>query len=93
MAVEIITRDDLEHFRMELLEDIRKILSKTENTEGKKWLRSKEVKKLLNISPGTLQNLCLNGVLHPTKIVGINYFDVGEINRLLESKDLGRKTL
>lgn len=49
MAVEILTKEDLNDFRILLLDDIREILQgKTEQT--KQWLKSKEVRKLLNIT-------------------------------------------
>jgi hypothetical protein len=39
----------------------------------KKWLKSSEVKKMLGISPGTLQNLRINGMLPFTKIGGLSF--------------------
>ena len=52
MAVQIITIEDLNEFRSLLLNDIKEIIqSKPQQT--KQWLKSKEVRKLLNISPGT----------------------------------------
>ena len=82
MAVEIITKDDLNDFRLTLLNDLKEIIqSKPQQT--KQWLKSNEVRKLLNISPGTLQNLRINGTLTYTKIGGILYFDNSDIEKLL----------
>ncbi len=82
MAVEIITREDLNEFRNQLLNDLKEIiLSKPHQT--KQWLKSNEVRKLLNISPGTLQNLRINGTLSYTKIGGILYYDNSDIDKLL----------
>ena len=86
MTVEIITKSDLEEFRIKLLEEFKHLLARTEKKDEKKWLRSGEVKKLLNISTGTLQNLCINDILHPTKIGGINYYNVEEIERILQNQ-------
>lgn len=83
MALEIITKEDLEDFRLRLLNDLRNMIPKTEKKEIKKWLRSHEVREMLSISPGTLQNLCLNNVLHPNKIRGINFFKYDEIEVVL----------
>jgi len=84
MAVEIITKQDLEDFRTLLLNDIREIFqSKTEQT--RQWLKSKEVRKLLNISPGTLQTLRINKTLSYTKIGGILYYDNDDIDKLLSA--------
>lgn len=82
MAIEILTKADLYEFRKSLLEDITKILKGT-NEQSKKWLKSTEVRKLLNISPGTLQNLRINGTLTYTKIGGIMYYDQTDIEKLL----------
>ena len=82
MAVEIITKDDLNDFRLTLLNDLKEIIqSKPQQT--KQWLKSNEVRKLLNISPGTMQNLRINGTITYTKIGGILYFDNSDIEKLL----------
>ena len=38
----------------------------------------------LQISPGTLQNLRVNGTLPSTKIGGIIYYDAAEIQKVME---------
>ncbi len=62
-----ITFSDLEKFKVELLSDIANLLKSDSVQPKNKWLKSKEVKKLLKISPGTLQNLRIKGVLSFTK--------------------------
>ena len=82
MAVQIITLEDLNEFRNLLLNDLKEIIqSKPQQT--KQCLKSNEVRKLLNISPGTLQNLRINGTLSYTKIGGIMYYDNTDIDKLL----------
>lgn len=66
MAATIITTDDLQEFKAELIAEIKQILSNDE--PAKQWLRSSELRKMLKISPGTLQNLRVNGTLPYTKI-------------------------
>jgi hypothetical protein len=84
MAIEVITREDLNEFRSLLLNDLKEILqSKPEQT--KQWLKSNEVRKLLNISPGTLQNLRINGTISYTKIGGILYYSSADLDKLLEA--------
>lgn len=82
MAISIITKEDLQQFKVELLEGIE-ILLKGKTTEQKLWLRSSEVKKLLNISSGTLQNLRINGTLSYSKIGGSLYYNYKDIQKLL----------
>jgi len=77
MPTSIITTDDLREFKMELLDDIKKLLTKQTKGSLKKYLKSSEVMDLLQVSPGTLQNLRINGTLPYTKVGGIIYYDTG----------------
>ncbi|GAA4904927.1 helix-turn-helix domain-containing protein [Mucilaginibacter conchicola] len=82
-AIEVITKDDLNDFKKDLLQEIRQMIEPVES-QGKKWLKSVEVRKLLNISPGTLQNLRINGTLRFAKIGGMLYYKLEDIHKLLE---------
>lgn len=84
MAATIITTDDLHEFKMELLDGIKQLLANQSGQPNKKWLKSPEVRELLGISPGTLQNLRVNGTLPYTKVGGVLYYDYQEIMQLLE---------
>lgn len=87
MAVEIITREDLNQFRILLLKDLTEIINaKPDNS--KKWLRAREVRELLQISPGTLQNLRINGSLTFTKIGATLYYDNTDIEKLLNKNKI-----
>tara|TARA_R110002049_G_scaffold2485_2_gene18200 strand:- start:3485 stop:3769 length:285 start_codon:yes stop_codon:yes gene_type:complete len=83
MPASIITTDDLRDFKLELLDDIKKILSKQDNGKLKRYLKSSEVMDLLQVSPGTLQNLRINGTLPYTKVGGIIYYDAEEIQNIM----------
>ena len=83
MAAEIITRSDLDEFREKLLSDIKQLLGKS-GDEPKKWLKSYQVKNMLKISPGTLQNLRVNGTLEFTKIGGIIYYKYEDIIKMMD---------
>jgi len=83
MPTSIITTDDLREFKMELLDDIKNLLSKQSKGKLKRYLKSSEVMDLLQISPGTLQNLRINGTLPYTKVGGIIYYDSEEIQNLM----------
>jgi hypothetical protein len=86
MSLEVITSEDLEVFRIRLLEDIKKIILPADQIK-KEWLKSAEIRKLLKISPGTLQNLRVSGKLRPVKIGGTFYYRYDDIQRLLEGKE------
>ena len=83
MSVNILTTDDLQNFKAELFSELKSII-KTEAPSYKKWLKSDEVKKLLKVSPGTLQTLRINGTLQYTKLGGIIYYDFDHIKTTLE---------
>ncbi|WP_269225066.1 helix-turn-helix domain-containing protein [Flavobacterium eburneipallidum] len=83
MAIEVITREDLNEFRTLLLSDLSEILN-SKPQQQKQWLKSTEVRKLLNISSGTLQNLRINGTLTYTKIGGIIYYAYSDLMKVLE---------
>ncbi len=84
MATEIITKDDLDEFREKLLNDIRAIIGKP-GDEKRKLLKSYQVKNMLKISPGTLQNLRMNGTLPFTKIGGIIYYKYEDIMKIFDN--------
>jgi hypothetical protein len=91
MPAQIITSDDLREFKLELLDEIRVIIREQKSNTSKQWLKSVEVRKLLNISSGTLQTLRINGTLPFTKIGGTNYYNATDIEILL-SQNLKKKT-
>ncbi len=82
MAVNILTKEDLIDFRHQLLLDIKAIIQ-VKQPEKREWLKSSEVRKLLKISPGTLQNLRSKGSLSFTRIGSIIYYSSDDINTLL----------
>lgn len=86
MATAIITTDDLQTFKIELLEDIKRLLKESNGQPGKKWLKSYEVQKVLGISAGTLQTLRNNETIEYTKIGGVIYYDYNEIQKMLNPK-------
>lgn len=84
MPATILTSEDLYDFKIELLEEIKKLISPQSSKEAKRYLKSSEVMEMLSISPGTLQNLRINGTLPYSKIGGIILYEEKEIERVLE---------
>ncbi|ASO06871.1 helix-turn-helix domain-containing protein [Arenibacter algicola] len=91
MAATIITMEDLREFKMELLDGIKELLNNQTGHTSKRWLKSPEVRELLGISPGTLQNLRINGTLPYTKVGGIVYYDQEEIMEVMEKNRIHNK--
>ena len=91
MPTSIITTDDLREFKMELLDDIKELLAKQAGGQIKKYLKSSEVMDLLQVSPGTLQNLRINGTLPYTKMGGIIYYDAEDIQNVMAANRVDHK--
>jgi hypothetical protein len=83
MNLEILTRDDIKNFKTEIIEEIRRMIQP--QTESKEWLKSSDVMKLLNCSPGTLQNLRINGTLPFSKMGGTIYYAYSDVMKVLST--------
>ena len=81
---QIVTVDDLHEFKKVLLEEFKAIARDLKDNGGKKWLRSRDVKKFLGISHGTLQNMRINGDLPYNKVGGVIFYDVNDIQKMIE---------
>lgn len=91
MSATIITPEDLQIFKTQLLKDIKELLNDQSGFTPKKWLKSPEVRDLLSISPGTLQNLRINGSLPYTKVGGVIYYDYEEIQKIMQDNRIHNK--
>ena len=85
MSMTIITKEDLQEFRLQLLDDIRQLIAPTESKVIRPWLKNAEVMKLLDISANTLQRLRVAGKLRSSKVGGIHYYRYEDIETLLNS--------
>lgn len=83
---QLITIEDLDAFKTELIKEIGLLLKSNGSQSHKKWLKSYEVRKILDISIGTLQTLRINGTLPYTKIGGVIYYDQDDIQNMLTSR-------
>lgn len=90
---ELITKKDLEQFKQELFAMLAPLTTgQTLNTQ--KWLKNEDVKKILNVSGGTIQNLRVNGSLPFTKIGGLYYYKQEDLDFMLsgpEKKSLSKR--
>jgi hypothetical protein len=90
MSAKIITPEDLNEFKEDLLKDIKLLITNQSKPQAKKWLKSPEVRKLLGISTGTLQNLRINGTLPYTKMGGVIYYDYVVIMKVLDQNTINK---
>jgi hypothetical protein len=82
MMLEFITKSDLENFKSEIIKEVANLLNGKQ--ENKKWLKSADVRKMLNISPGTLQNLRVSRILPFTKIGGTVFYDYNDVMKVMQ---------
>lgn len=86
MKMDIITMEDLQQFKEDFLQEMKGIIGQGKESQDKRWLRSSEVRKMLNISPGTLQNLRINGTLPFRKIGGSMFYSKSVIDQIMEGE-------
>lgn len=86
MPANIITTDDLREFKLELIQEIKHLLSNSNlapNPDSKRFLKSSEVQELLNLSPTSLQNLRNARLLPYSKVNGTFFYDRNDIIELI----------
>lgn len=88
MPISVVTIQDLQEFKEELLEELRDLLKRSPEGSLKKYVKSSEVMKFLKISPGTLQNLRVNGTLPYSKIGGTIYYDYADIQKVMDENKI-----
>lgn len=88
-ASQLITIDDLKEFKRELLDELLTALKSQIKIIPKKWLKSHEVRRLLKISPDTLQTLKATGIIPYTKIGGVHFYEYQDIEKVLQSGKIG----
>ena len=84
MSVEIVTREDLEQFRVRFLSDLKEVISESKTIEPKSWLKGNEVCRFLKIGASKLQGLRITGKLRSSKIGGIHYYKFEDIEKMIQ---------
>jgi hypothetical protein len=87
MSMEIVTKEDLQALRFQIVGDIKELLDQeAKPRDGDiRGFRSKEVRYLLGCSPGKLKSLCAGGKIRVKKIGGTIYYSKDDVKRLLTS--------
>ena len=87
--MEILTKQDLEIFRVRIISDVEKILEDSlKQANGDfAWLRSKAVRIMMDISPATLQNLRITGKIRFKKVLGSYYYNKEDLQKLFEDEN------
>ena len=80
MGLQVLTVEDLDKFREQLLIDIEALLN---FKRPKKWLKTPEVMELLGMSDATLQSLRNKGEIPFIKLGGTVYYNAEELDEFL----------
>lgn len=86
MPVEIVTKEDLQILRFQLIEDFKVLVaqSKQQTSEGLEGYKTKHVRKILDCSANKLQSLRILGKLRIKKIGGTIYYNKVDVEKLLK---------
>ena len=84
MSLEILTKTDLNDFKVELIKLITDVLIKKQPFK-KEILSNDDVMELLGVSNGTIRKYRITGRLSYTKIDGILYYKYEDVISLIDS--------
>jgi len=86
MNVEVITKEDLQAFRMQLLEDIKSLLQQGRETSlgNVEGYKTANVRKILGCSVNKLVSLRVARKIRTKKIGGTVYYNKEDVKRLVE---------
>lgn len=80
------TKEDLRQFGIMLVDNLRTIVE--QSCHGRavmvqpEWLKTKAVRKLLDISAGSVQNLRITGEVRFRKVLGSYYYNKEDLQKL-----------
>lgn len=81
---QLVTLADLEKFKEQMFSEMRRLLAGEGTQLSKQWLKSREVRKLLDISPGKLHAMRAGRQLSFMRIGGVIYYDRADIEKMFE---------
>lgn len=87
---EVVTKDDLRQFGLLLIDKIRIMMQDGSSIQKESaepvWLKSKSVRKLLDISAGTVQNLRTTQKVRYKKVLGSYYYNKEDLQKLFSDE-------
>lgn len=89
--VRLITPDDLENFRLSLLDDIKQVLAEKYQKPVRRWIKTAEALRMLAVAPITLQRLRNDGALPFTRFGRTIYYDFQDIEEMLQKNKQYRR--
>lgn len=87
---EIVTKEDLRQFGILLLDSVRTIIQENNREKNElvhpEWMKSKSVRKLLDISAGSVQNLRITHKVRFKKVLGSYYYNKEDLLKLFKDE-------
>lgn len=87
---ENVTKDDLRQFGLLLLDKMRNVIREAAHAKNdlsdNEWMKSKAVRKLLDISAGSVQNLRLTKKVRFKKVLGSYYYNKEDLKKLFSDE-------
>ncbi|MCW4467669.1 DNA-binding protein [Flavobacterium sp. MFBS3-15] len=85
-----VTKEDLRQFGMLLIGTIRKMIEGSKQAETGEveveWLKARVVRKMLDISAASLQNLRITGKVRFKKVLGSYYYNKNDLLQLFNNE-------
>ena len=86
---DIPTIEDIKHlldsFKLEIITAFEEKLQKGGSISNLEWLRTYQVKKMLNVSDATLHNYRVDGLLASKKIRGSHFYLKSDVLKLMST--------
>ena len=83
---DMVTKEDLRQFGLELLCNIGTLMTQTREVQNEivdqEWIKSKQVRLSMNMSPGSIQNLRVTQKVRYKKILGSYYYNKVDLLKL-----------
>ncbi len=87
MSVEIVTKEDLQHLRLQLINDLKDFVVQVKSeiaSPSLEGMKTKHVRKILDCSYNKVQALRIAGKLRCNKVGGTLYFNKQDVQKLLQ---------
>jgi len=91
LGMDLITKNDLDVMKVQIISELgmlidRKLNGEKENEEFG-WMRSKTIRRKLNISAATLQNLRITGKIRFKKLLGSYYYNSEDLQKIFSDEN------
>ena len=87
---DIVTKDDLRQFSLQLLDKIKILMQESvvvkNETIQPQWIKSKAVRRMLDISAGSVQNLRVTEKIRFKKVLGSYYYNIEDLQKLFNDE-------